>query len=417
MQTLGISCLLTLAVTFLFSFSEAANTYYMATNGVNTTCGAAQDINTPAKTIAFTQACLVPGDTLYIRSGTYGEVIYYPNGEPGKLITVSGYPRESRPVFNPATKIWTSPVIPGNYSIVKDIISDGVNGAVVDENVLAGWAFSNKNTVTVENVEIKNWYGTGIFMEFSNNITIRNCQIHHLRTYSGKTGTRWYGLYWHEYNNLLVEGNDIYSNPGGGVQIYNGTTGGAINGVVIRNNRLHNNNTITTGTSGVGGLVVGSDGPPISNVQIYNNIFYNNNTVGAGLSPGMDIDDVQGALVANNTSYGNKNWGFIIRATATNTILRNNIAYNNGEGPIIDFSTSTFKSNNLVANPFFANVAAGDFHLTSASIEAINKALPLSFFTTDFAGTTRGTSWDIGAYEFVSNPLTKPATPTNLRVQ
>jgi hypothetical protein len=407
MQTLGVSFLL-----LLCGLEARSATYYVDPvagscagnySKLNRRCDGSDGYSYPL--ISSGLQVLKPGDTLYIRGGTYSEVLSFGSGVSGSLITVSGYPLETV-VLAPRTSLGQSPLTPGNYTIVKDLIIDGVNGPSSDANNIAGIYISGRNTVTLQNIEIKNWWYNGLFLEYSSNITVRGCKIHHQRSVSGKDGTRWQGFYVHEGNNFLFENNDVYNNPGGGGQFYPGP----INGVIFRNNRIHNNNTITTGNSNVGGVEIMQSGYAITNVQVYNNLFYNNNTPGAGISPGFQIHGASGVKVWNNTAYGNKDFGFIFWGDAANTEFRNNISYGNGGGTVLNQSSSTIQSNNLFSNPFFANADAGDFHLTSASTDAIDKGINVGL---PFSGAAP----DIGAYEFVSNPLTKPATPTNLKVQ
>jgi parallel beta-helix repeat protein len=235
---------------------------------------------------------------------------------------------------------------------------------------------------------------------------------------SGVPGTRWYGFYFHEGDNIVFENNDIYNNPGGGIQFYPGPT----NGVVLRGNRVHNNNTIQGGTSNLGGvLIYQGSGFRITNVQIYNNLFYNNNTTGAGISPGVSVSgvSVSGVKIWNNTAYGNKDYGIVIWSDASNAVVQNNIVYGNGGGGILDQGSATVKTNNLETNPSFVSPGAFDFRLQSSS-PAIDAGMTLSAVSQDFSLVRRpqGSAYDIGAYEFSSNQASAaPAPPTNLMVR
>jgi parallel beta-helix repeat protein len=244
---------------------------------------------------------------------------------------------------------------------------------------------------------------------------MRNCRIHHQRTVSGAPGTRWLGFYFHEGNNIVLENNDIYNNPGGGGQFYPGP----LNGVIFRGNRVHHNNTIQTGTSSVGGVEIAeASGFRITNVQIYNNLFYNNNTAGAGLSPGLQIHASSSVQAWNNTAYGNKDYGIIIWYDASNTVVRNNIAYGNGSGGILDQGSATVRDHNLESNPNFVNPAAFDFNLQAGS-SAVDAGVTLSQVATDIRMTPRpqAAAYDIGAYEAGTSSSSAPAPPVNLRVR
>jgi len=68
-------------------------------------------------------------------------------------------------------------------------------------------------------------------------------------------------------------------------------------------------------------------------------------------------------------------------------------------------------------NPMLVSETQLDFRLQSGS-PLINRALPLNqWFTTDIRGLTRGSQWDIGAYEFQAGEPVALAPPGRLRPQ
>ena len=68
-------------------------------------------------------------------------------------------------------------------------------------------------------------------------------------------------------------------------------------------------------------------------------------------------------------------------------------------------------------NPMLVSETQLDFRLQSGS-PLINRALPLNqWFTTDIRGLTRGSQWDIGAYEFQAGEPVSLAPPGRLRPQ
>lgn len=72
----------------------AEGAYYVATNGTdNPSCSA----NSPCATFEHAADLMGPGDTLYVRAGTYNEVLDPPSsgGGAGSMITYSSYPGES----------------------------------------------------------------------------------------------------------------------------------------------------------------------------------------------------------------------------------------------------------------------------------------------------------------------------------
>jgi hypothetical protein len=191
---------------------------------------------------------------------------------------------------------------------------------------------------------------------------------------------------------------------------------------VVRRNRIHDNNTMVT--SGVGGIILqGSSGNIITNTQIYNNLVYNNGSaVGAGEARGIQINQyTNGTKVWNNTSYGNKSVGIQVgpNGTAlTNTVVQNNISYNNTYANYSDDGENTSADHNLTSNPSFVNAAAFNFELRTSS-PAIDAGVTLSQVPTDFKDTPRpqGGAYDIGAYEGAgSSDILPPLRPEGLLI-
>jgi len=126
-------------------------------------------------------------------------------------------------------------------------------------------------------------------------------------------------------------------------------------------------------------------------------------------------------MVYNNTVYGNPLYGIAVRDGAENTILKNNIAYNNRKDNIWlhpGESPGTIQENNLQTDPKFVDPLQHDFKLQSGS-PAIDSGVNIQEVKVDFFGVPRyqGKSYDIGAIEQVlTDDFTPPATPTRLRI-
>jgi hypothetical protein len=93
-----------IAILFVFSVIIApaaaaeANVYYVDPNGADSNSGS---IESPWKTINRAQAKLSPGDTLYVRGGTYnGQVEITVNGREDAPITIAAYPGETPVLTN-----------------------------------------------------------------------------------------------------------------------------------------------------------------------------------------------------------------------------------------------------------------------------------------------------------------------------
>jgi hypothetical protein len=227
---------------------------------------------------------------------------------------------------------------------------------------------------------------------------------------SGLSGERWYGIYYHHGNNGLIEGNNIYNNPGGGLQLYPGPT----SGLRVRNNRIHDNNTLTA--SPVGGIIVANE---VMGTEISNNLIYRNGSAAVhGPSPGIEVQyGPKDTKIWNNTVYGNAGEGILIStADATNSVVQNNVVYGNARTQIHNVGAGTVIDHNLTSNPSFVNPAASDFNLQSGSL-AIDAGVTLSNVTVDFNKRSRpqGLTYDIGAYEVGSSSA--PLPPRNLSVR
>jgi parallel beta-helix repeat protein len=397
----GISILWILFVFFGAITAEAA-TYYVATTGNDShACTTAQTITTPKRTIKSGIACLKPGDRLYIRGGTYTEQVDLigPNktGQAGYYITIAGYPGEKPTIrYSEGTN---------GYGVIK---ARGNRGWLIFENLIldgslsgdrTGWQIRDGNhDFILRNIEIKNFRMNGLNVTAANNIQILNCKIHH------QVATeRWYGIYFHSGANGVIEGNEIYNNPGGGIHAYPGT----ISNLIIRGNRIHYNNTMTN--SSVEGIIVYrglTNGVPqaIRGVQIYNNVVYKNSTYG-GTSGGIRVSNgPDGTKVWNNTVYANKGWGINIQSGSngkpTNTVVQNNIVFANTSGQIANGGTGSIISANLIVDPRFVNASAADFNLQLSS-PAIDKGVLLSLVKVDIRKYPRPKrlGQDIGAYE------------------
>lgn len=389
-MTVIISCL-TAAV------SEAA-TYYVAKTGSNSnTCAQAQSQSTPKLTVGGGAACLSSGDTLYIKAGTYSET--------------------NNSINLPTATSWAGATTISKYG--SDVVTfqshsnpfktfDGTMAYVI----FNGFVFNGSSStdgITIRgvhhlrytNVELKNAGSTGVNISTgSNGNEFINCSVHGNGFAPQPLGRGAYGFYISGSNNL-VDHCDVYNNGATGIMLYGNP--GAVNNNTIRNNLVHDNSAFNQSYS-AGFYLTSGDG----NVA-YNNIVYGNF---GGIKAGTN------STVYNNTVYANWNWGIIIDSPASGAIIKNNIAYQNPGGNIVDTGTGTIQLNNLTTDPKFVNPSAKNFRLQtgSAAIDAGTNLLSEGL-TVDFAGAARpqGCCLDIGAYEYGSQaPGPGPTAPSNL---
>jgi parallel beta-helix repeat protein len=101
--------LIFISIALASSSGLLATNYYVATNGLNTNNGTT--LQTPYKDLSFALGMAVPGDTIFIRTGTYiftSRQTINKSGNSGKRIVITSYhpdivsawPNDGRPVFD-----------------------------------------------------------------------------------------------------------------------------------------------------------------------------------------------------------------------------------------------------------------------------------------------------------------------------
>jgi nitrous oxidase accessory protein NosD len=290
---------------------SAAATYYVAPNGNNANRGT---IDQPFQRLLVGVSVLAPGDTLYIRGGTYDESLV--NVVPGgtswdAATTVAAYQGESvtlTPSSDPALD-FGSPA--AQYIIVDGLILDAVHGGVE-----AAIIWNGAHHVRLINCELKNSPTNGLLVEAPDNEFI-NLKVHD----NGSNGLA-HGLYITRSNNL-VEGSEVYHNTGWGVHIYTGTGSGADNNIV-RGNEIYEN--ARAGAGGDGVILSSGTG----NIAEGNRIWGNH--VGIAIDSGS-----KGAQVSHNEVYDNELYGIYIGPGSDGAVVHDNDVYDNPGGNIYDY--------------------------------------------------------------------------------
>lgn len=401
-------------------------TYYVATTGNDSNPGT---LNQPFKTFKQAIGLLQPGDTLYVRGGLYTERMDFQSpvrktGTANAWITVAGYRGETVTLqfADTATNSYGPIKIRGAsaYFIFENLVLDGVNGS--DGSF---WQIRDGNhDFILRNLEIKNFKGSNLIIS-GHNVQVINCKIHDS---TPVTTARRYGIYFSKGDNVVIEGNEIYNQPGGGIHGFPGP----INNAIIRNNIIHHNNWMAN--SNVPGILIFADidytqyGPGvIDNVQVYNNLVYSNcvnQPEGSKSCGGIQAaNGAKNVKIWNNTVYGNKGYGISVAAgsngPAVNTVVQNNIVFDNAKGQIVNAGVDSVITHNLTTDPKFVKAEAFDFRLQTHS-PAINAGVRLDEVRVDIKNAPRpqGRAYDIGAYELVSDSDSKsPNAPVNLKAE
>jgi parallel beta-helix repeat protein len=316
-----------------------ADTYYMATDGSDASPGTqAQPFRTMKKGVSV----LRPGDTLYLRGGTYSQRISsldqpIPSGTSwGNAITIAGAPGETV-ILKGKIDLVSAPE--RKYLILRDFVVDAAGQS-------GNGVFVGVQYVRLQNLEIKNYTRNGVQVGGNHN------EFLHLRVHTS-TAPRFHGFYvWGSDN--LFDGIESYNNSGYGMQFYN-AAGDTVHRNIIRNSRIHHNGTSTNN----GGIVIShGDGN-----QVHHNVIYQNTNGGHGLDILYRARHTQ---AWNNTIYGNPGDGIYVGADTSGTRLTDNIVVSNGSS-ITDHGGDTRQSHNYTSEPHFVNASAGDFHLRDGS--------------------------------------------------
>lgn len=329
------------------------STYFVAKNGSNSNPGTE---TSPFLTVVKGVSVLNPGDTLFLRAGTYsegGHVVNSPSGTSSNRITIAGYQSE---------------VVTLSQAAIQ---------------------FTGASYVTLEKVVLRDqlWVGNGCHHMIFQDLEITDSDAHGIQNDTPGPGYNQYlririhdvggdsysnAIYTND-SNALFDGIEIYNCCGTSMQIYH--SGGApVNDCVVRNCYVHDTSgqwmvdnrpqcmlpSFSDNGKGQGILVRGS-----------NNLLYNNIVEKIDSSPmpcnlcGSGITLFGGGN--NNRVYHNTVSGMVdspnysIAPGQTNAKFINNISANwqnpSGqiEGEFIDHGSNTEKHHNIFSatNPLF----------------------------------------------------------------
>jgi outer membrane protein OmpA-like peptidoglycan-associated protein len=420
--------------------------YYVSTSGNDASDGS---FNAPFKTIQKASIVVVPGDTIFVRAGTYTEKITpSKSGIQGGSIVYANYKDENVTIdgkdlhlnlgegivqirdqnyiefkgFHLINSDWAGFYLKNcqhiqiNSSTSSFTQSSGIyvhdsKDIVLSGNKIKKACISNINSgsqecITISNVdgfEVKNnevsesgsstTGGEGINVKYGSfRGSIHNNEIHDLHRF---------GIYansWDKYeNNIQIYSNTIY-NCKGGIGI-SAEAGGLIEDIMIYNNICYSNF---------------NDGVKIFNLLtngLRKNIFINHNTIcnnGGGITI-EDTSNIQRVFIINNICYQNSQWA-ISTSDTFHTIIENNLLFPFMNHP----KTNEVKGkHSFTEDPLFINPAKNNYHLQNNS-PAIDHAIA-SGVKFDFEDEKRpaGINSDIGAFEYpldfnISGSITIP---------
>ena len=430
-----ILCATFVVTALLLPITGQAATYYVAPTGNDAnTCTQAKSASTPKKTIQTGVTCLVGGDTLIVKAGTYINqgIRNPPAGTASAYTVIKGDPSGPRPVLKPNASAAQRGFYCSRGETCRYIemryfeVASPYEYLKLDGTDTIGYSHHLR---IIDNV-FHDSKASGFLI--SSSVTGFRGGDHLIqgnRFYRTGSGTPNYGpgfnTIYNPGNRTVVERNTFH-NAAHGVGIWRTGSEGPrdIQKVIVRNNTFYDmgRTTIDPWQKGATGYTAIRISVPGGGHQIYNNIVHRSGDTYNFTAMKVQMYGSQARINAsapihfyNNTIYDLKHTSahaiHILPNMGGPHLVKNNIVYLAGRG-----INGGIQSNNQNTNPSFRNVAGADFRLLGNST-AIDKGVILSAVPTDFSGARRpaGSSHDIGAYE--TGATSALAAPTSLSSQ
>ena len=445
------TCLSFLALALVLAIAAAAQaaTYYVATNGDDNNPGTEAQ---PWATITKAANTLVAGDTVYVKEGTYAEIVRPVNsGTEGNYITYMAYPGHT--VINDLDGIRTNFWDAGFVTTAKSYIK--VSGFQI-KNSTGGFgllAQENSHHIIFENNYTYNSYNSGIGAWDSNDIIIDNNEVELACNDGYQECISADNSYNVEITNNHVHHSGPGSHGGEGIDVKYGS-----HDVLVKGNYVHDINrlgiytdswrrytyNITIDSNVVhdcihyGYAIAAEKGFLLQYITLINNIGYHNKHAGFAIGDwdGGKAHPMYDIYCINNTFYNNgwtaaeggDDWGCGIDIMEPkglqNVVIRNNIVSDNLSATIIDSNKTAeiHVDHNLIdgyaghpdenigtdyvmGDPLFVDPENNDLHIQSGS-PAIDMGSSVNAPDHDMDGDSRPDNglWDMGADEYLGGP-------------
>lgn len=333
---------------------------------------AAGSLEHPFATVQHLAESLAAGQTGCVRGGVYSEdVTIEQSGAAGAPITISSYPGERATLIG---RLWVHQG--ANYVTVENLNLNGRNSASLPSPTVNG---NNDqflgNDVTDEHTEI--CFVVGSTWGRADHTLIQGNRIHDCGMIPSRNQD--HGIYVDEADNTQILDNVIYKNTDRGIQLYPDAQG-----TVIEHNIIDSN--------GEGILFGGSSGNASSNTVVQDN------------------------LITNATiRYDVENWYPAGNPTGQNNTVQSNCVWGGAYGTIQTGASGFQATNNITANPGYANPTQGDYRVASGSPCAqllAGNSIPTQPFTTTSTTTSTPEGGSGGSGESSQPPSESPPTPS-----
>jgi hypothetical protein len=273
----------------------AAATYFVASGGSDDNPGTEAQ---PFRTVNRGAAALAPGDTAYVKAGTYPESLYdaIPGGTSWSApVTLAAYPGDTvvlQPQGVGSIFYFSAP-----SSQFITISGFTIDGSFIEHDAVRIGSQNRPRSATAHDIrfqdsEIRNAPVNGILVA---DRAINN-QFVHLRVHHNGTTNLDHGFYISTSGNV-VEHSEIFANAGEGVQIYSQHPRASVDENVVRYNRLHDNGVAGSGC----GMILCSGRDNLA----YDNLVWNNR---CGIRTDYGAVD---SRIYNNTVVGNAGAGIL----------------------------------------------------------------------------------------------------------
>ncbi len=416
-------------------FSTSGTLYYVAPHGDDKNSGSEAQ---PWRTLARAAGAAAAGDTVYIKAGTYHEILApQHSGTADKPITFAAAPGESAIIDGEAGKA-------GDFGGLVDIVGKSyitIEGLQIVNSPFFGIRVQDSQYVTIRNNQTDFTYSSGVYVDGSRHVLIDGNDIQ--RACHGVGGspphftpnehltirnTSDFEVMNNRVHNSFVIDGEIRGKEG--INIKSGSASGSVhhnivNGIdrtgiyvdgydkSVRNVAIYNNQV----SNSQHGITIASERQgPVDDIHIYNNLFVDNKYHGIWLADHGQAGPLHNISVVNNTVYGNGGFGLRISSQALSQILvRNNIFSHNQNGGIrIDSDANsaavTLDHNLETDDPGFVDPSQFNFRLRGQS-SAIDKGSYTGAPGHDADGLARpqGAGIDIGSYELAAASTTVPS--------
>jgi hypothetical protein len=418
-----------------YHYSHAAPsgaTYYVSTLGSDSNPGSSSQ---PWRTIQKAADFMVAGDTVNVIAGDYSSqaVNVTKSGSSGSPITFQAQ----------GTVVTQSFYVTANYIVIRGLTVKRSSGDAI--------TIKGGDYVTIDSCVVEHPRGRGIMVDgYSNpvnNVTIKNTRVDTTANVNCVSPQQVDNLYLQYGSDPIIEGNIVINRGGcnvaGGphvdnIQMY------YMDNITIRNNHLefvpgsgndqsqssmisffdgfvkaYNNVVLTDPASQFNGLYFGyEDGGSGSEIYLWNNTIKAQHPNGTALR--IDhIDPNSIKAIKNNILIAGDNGGYAIYADSgisNPSVVDNNILDNNGYSYGVAFagtrmSWSAWQSNGFDIHGY--NVDPGldnNFEPDANNDPSADRGVTIPEFSIDIVGVVRpqGTSYDIGAFEYVGFTHSEP---------